>query len=55
MKEYDSLLAISDQILEMEPNSIKNLFFRGKAFLEIQDYDKGVDCFKKIIHIDPNH
>ena len=39
----------------MDPNSIKCYFFRGKSLLEVQEYDKAVECFKKILLIDPNH
>ena len=37
----------------MDPRNIKCWFFRGKAFLELQEYDQGVDCFKRLVEIDP--
>jgi len=39
LKEYESILGITDQIMEMDPNNTKALFFRGKALLERQEYD----------------
>lgn len=34
LKEYDSIINITEQILEMDPNNTKALYFRGKAYLE---------------------
>lgn len=39
----------------MDPNNTKCLFFRGKAFLETQEYNKAVECLTKLVQIDPNH
>ena len=39
----------------MDPNNIKAYFFRGKALIETQEYDKAVEALAKLVHIDPNH
>ena len=55
MKEYQSIINITDQIIEMDPNNVKCLYFRGNAYLELQDYDKSIQCLQKLVQIDPNH
>lgn len=55
LKEYQSIIGITDQVLEMDPNNIKCLYFRGKAYLELQEYDNSVNCLQKLVQIDPNH
>ena len=45
LKEFESVVSITEQVLEMDSGNAKGLFFRGKAFLETQEYDKGVECF----------
>lgn len=39
----------------MDPKNTKCLYFRGKAFMEVQEYDKGVKCLTQLCQIDPNH
>lgn len=39
----------------MDPANVKCLFFRGNAFLELEEYDKAVECLQKLINVDPNH
>ena len=42
MKEYQSIINITDQVIEMDPNNVKCLYFRGNAFMELQEYEKSV-------------
>jgi hypothetical protein len=37
--EHQSVIAITDQLLAMAPNHAKALFFRGKAFIAIKEFD----------------
>lgn len=55
MKEWDSIVNITDQILEFDPNNTKCLYFRGKAFLELQEYDNAVKYLTHLCHLDPSH
>ncbi len=38
LKEWQSVVNITDQVLEMDPNSVKGLYFRGIALLELQEF-----------------
>lgn len=42
LKEYASVIAISDQIIDMAPNHVKALFFRGKSQYMIEDFEQAV-------------
>ena len=35
LKEFQSIIGITDQILEMDPSNVKGYYFRGKALLEL--------------------
>ena len=39
----------------MDPNNTKCLYFRGKAFMETQEYNKAVETLSHLCQIDPNH
>ena len=54
-KEYQSVVAITEQVLDMDPNNVKALYFRGIAFLELQDYKESVESLQKLVHVDPTH
>ena len=34
---------------------MKGLYFRGKAFMETEEYAKAVESFAKLVQVDPNH
>jgi tetratricopeptide (TPR) repeat protein len=55
MKEWQSVVSITDQIIEMDPKSVKAYYFRGKAFVELQEYDKAFECLTKSCEIDPTN
>lgn len=39
----------------MDPSNVKCWYFRGKAYLELLEYDNAVTALNKLVHIDPNH
>lgn len=55
LKEYESIIGITDQVIEMDERNVKCWYFRGKAFMELREYAKAVDSFAKLVQIDPNH
>ena len=52
LKEWQDIVDISPKALEIDPNNIKALFFRGKAFLNLLEYDQAIEIFQKIQTID---
>lgn len=55
LKEWSSIVGITDQVLEMDPNNVKCLYFRGNALLELQEYERSVECLAKLVQTDPKH
>lgn len=55
MKEYASVIAISDQIIDMAPNHVKALFFRGKSQYMIEDFDPAVETLTKLCELEPSN
>ena len=55
MKQYQSVVSITDQVMEMDPNHVKCLYFRGFALLEVQEYDQAVECLQRLVHVDPSN
>ena len=52
MQEWQSVVAITDQVLEMDPNAVKALWFRGKAFAMLKEWDNAIDALQKACKID---
>jgi tetratricopeptide (TPR) repeat protein len=38
VREFQSIVNITDQVIDMDPNNVKCLYFRGNAFLELTEY-----------------
>ena len=55
LKDWQSIVGITDQILEMDPSNVKCLYFRGNALLELQEHARSVECLAKLVQIDPKH
>ena len=53
--EYESIIDITNQVIDFNPKSLKAWYFRGRAFSELQEYEKSLECFKNALEIDPNH
>lgn len=54
-KEYSSIIGITDQVIDMDPNNIKCYYFRGKAYIELKEFDNAVKAFTELTKIDPNY
>lgn len=55
MQEYQSVIAISDQIMDMAPNHAKALFFRGKCQYLIEEYDNAIETLSRLCSIEPQN
>ena len=53
MKEYASVIAISDQIIDMAPNHVKALYFRGKSQYMIEEFDEALATLTKVCELEP--
>ena len=53
--QYESIVNITDQLLEFDPDNKKGLFFRGKALLQLQEYDKATEPLNHLVKIDPSN
>ncbi len=55
MKEYESIIDITSQVIDYKPECLKAWYFRGKAFFEMQEYDQALEAFENALKIDPKH
>ena len=53
--EHESIIDITNQVIDYNPKSIKAWYFRGKAFYEMQEYDKAIESFQEVLNIDPKN
>ena len=44
-----------NECLELEPQHIKAQFLKGRAFVDMCDYNKAVDAFQHVLEIEPEH
>ena len=51
LKEHQSVVAITDQIIEMAPNHQKALFFRGKSQIQTEEYDEAIKTLTHLTEI----
>ena len=54
-KEWLSIVNITDQVMAMDPNNVKCLYFRGNALLELQEFERSVECLHHLVQVDPSH
>lgn len=54
-EEYESIIDITNQVIDFNPNSLKAWYFRGRAFFGLQEYDEALQSYKRALEIDPNH
>ena len=55
MKEYETIIDITNQVIDYKPDCIKAWYFRGKGFFEMQEYDQAIEAFEKLLKIDPKN
>jgi len=39
----------------MDPNNVKCLYFRGNAYLELEEYENATKCLAHLVQVDPTH
>ena len=55
VKEYQSVIAITEQIMDMAPNHPKGLYFRGKCQYLVEDFEKSIASLTKLCKIEPEN
>lgn len=53
-KEYYSVIEHCTTVLKMEPDNVKALYRRGKAYIGTWDEDKATYDLKRVIELDPS-
>ena len=54
MKEFSSVIAITEQIIDMAPNHSKALFFRGRAQYMVEEFDNSIATLTKLCELSPD-
>jgi len=52
MGENTSVVGITDQMLDMDPNHAKALYFRGQSQVKLENFDEGVKTLKHLCTIE---
>lgn len=52
---YEKAIEAYTNYLELNPNNIKSLYNRGRAYEELGNYELALADFKKVLVNDPNH
>lgn len=55
IKEYQSVIAITEQIMDMAPNHPKALFFRGKCQYLVEEYSNAIETLTKLCNLEPDN
>ena len=55
MEQWQSIVEITDQVIEFAPENLKCWYWRGKANMMIEEFPEAIKCFKKALEIDPKH
>ncbi len=50
--EYKKSVAVFDSLLKIEPNNMKAVFSRGRAFEQLKNYPKAINAYEQIIPLD---
>ncbi|MEM9297608.1 MAG: tetratricopeptide repeat protein [Bacteroidota bacterium] len=51
--EYEKAVEAYTEYLRMQPRDIKTIYNRGRAFEELEEYDKALEDFRRVIKEDP--
>ena len=53
--KYDAAVRRSQDVLDLEPNNVTALEIMGSAFFLMEQKDKAVAVWKRVLEIDPNN
>ena len=55
LKEYIKVISDTNECLGMEPNNVKALLRKGRAFVELQKPSEALDTYEKILDLDASN
>ena len=55
LKEWNDIIEMSAKALEIQPDNVKALFFRARAYLNLSEYDQSIELFNKVLSIDKDN
>lgn len=55
VKEYQSVIAITEQIMDMNPRHPKALYFRGKCQYLVEEFENSIATLTKLCQIEPEN
>jgi len=55
LKDWKDLVEFSEKALKMDPTNIKALFFSGKAYGYLQEYEKAIEILTKVVELDSSN
>lgn len=55
VKEYQSVIAITEQIMDMNPRHPKALYFRGKCQYLVEEFENSIATLTKLCEIEPDN
>jgi len=44
-----------DRVLSLNPNYITVIFNKGRTYEKMEKYSNAIDCYTKILSVDPNN
>ena len=53
-KEYKEAIKILSQLLKLNPNNVKCLYYLGRSYNEIDEYDKAIKYLSKAVKLNQN-
>jgi tetratricopeptide (TPR) repeat protein len=54
-KDYSQVIVLSDKSVKLEPDNPISYLYKGHAFNELKKYEEAIQCYDKILEIDPNN
>jgi tetratricopeptide (TPR) repeat protein len=54
-KDYSQVIILSDKSTKLEPDNPISYLYKGHAFNELKKYEEAIQCYDKILEIDPNN
>ncbi len=54
-EKYEEVCYLMDAVLLVFPDNINSLFSKGKTLMNLERYEEAIECFNKVLELDPQH